>query len=62
MHLDRRLTWKKHIFTKRQQLGLKLSKIYWFIGKRSQLNLYNKILVSNGGKGNKNNQYFNHID
>lgn len=45
MHLDRRLTWKKHIFTKRKQLGLKLNKMYWLIGKRSQLSLYNKILV-----------------
>jgi hypothetical protein len=26
MHLDKRLTWRKHIFTKRKQLGLKFSK------------------------------------
>ncbi|CAG9839539.1 unnamed protein product [Diabrotica balteata] len=45
MHMDRRLTWKKHIFTKRKQLGLKLSKMYWLMEKRSQLNLSNKILV-----------------
>jgi mannose-1-phosphate guanylyltransferase len=32
LHLDRRLTWQKHIFTKRKQLGLKLHRMYWIIG------------------------------
>lgn len=45
MHLDRRLTWKTHIFMKRKQLGLKFSKLLWLIGKRSQLSLENKLLV-----------------
>jgi hypothetical protein len=27
-HLDRRLTWQKHIFTHRKQLGLKLHSMY----------------------------------
>lgn len=45
MHLDRRLTWHKHIITKRKQLGLKLSQMYWIIGRRSQLSLDNKILL-----------------
>lgn len=45
MHLDRRLTWQKHIFTKRKQLGLKLSQMYWIIGRKSQLSLENKILL-----------------
>jgi len=31
LHLDRRLTWQKHIFTKRKQLGLKLRRMYWII-------------------------------
>ena len=31
LHLDRRLTWQKHIFTKRKQLGLKLHRMYWII-------------------------------
>jgi hypothetical protein len=45
MHLDRRMTWKKHICTKRKKLGIKFSKLYWLIGRRSQLSLYNKVLV-----------------
>src|SRR5204863_491660 len=45
MHLDRGLTWQKHIFTKRLQLGLKLRKIYWLIGRKSQLSLSSKLLL-----------------
>ncbi|KAH0813919.1 hypothetical protein GEV33_008872 [Tenebrio molitor] len=45
MHLDRRLTWKKHIFSKRKQLGLKLSHMYWLIGRKSKLSLDNKVLL-----------------
>jgi hypothetical protein len=45
MHLDRRMTWKKHICTKRKQLGIKFSKLNWLVGRRSQLSLYNKVLV-----------------
>ena len=35
----------KHITTKRKQLDLKLGKLYWFIGRKSQLSLENKLLV-----------------
>lgn len=45
IHLDRRLTWRKHIFTKRIQLGLKLNSLYWIVGRKSQLSLENKLLV-----------------
>lgn len=45
LHLDRRLTWRKHIFTKRKQLGLKLRKMYWLIGKDSSLSMENKLLL-----------------
>lgn len=45
MHLDRRLNWRKHIFSKRKQLGLKLSKMYWLVGRKSQLSLENKLLI-----------------
>jgi hypothetical protein len=34
LHLDRRLTWHKHIFTKRKQLGITLTKIYRLIGRK----------------------------
>ena len=35
----------KHILTKRKQLGLKLSNMYWLIGRKSRLSLDNKILL-----------------
>lgn len=44
IHLDRRLNWRKHIFTKRKQLGLQLHKMYWLIGRGSQLSVENKLL------------------
>lgn len=37
IHLDRKPTWR-NIFTKRKQLGLKLSQMYWIIGRKSQQN------------------------
>jgi hypothetical protein len=46
IHLDRRLTWRKHIFTKRKQLDLKLRNLYWIIGRKSQLSLENKLLFT----------------
>lgn len=45
MHLDRKLTWRKHIFTKRKQLGLQLRKLYWLIGHKSKLSMDNKLLI-----------------
>ena len=45
IHLDRRLTWQKHIFTKRKQLGLQLHRMYWIMGRKSQLSLENKLLL-----------------
>jgi hypothetical protein len=34
LHLDRRLTWHKHIFTKRKHLGITLTKMYWLLGHK----------------------------
>ena len=45
MHLDRRMTWKKHITTKRQQLNIKLREMYWLIGRTSRLSIANKLLL-----------------
>jgi len=44
-HFDRRLNWKKHVFTKRKQLGNQLSKIYWLLGSKPQLSTENKLLL-----------------
>jgi hypothetical protein len=43
LHLDRRLTWHKHVFTKRKQLGLTLTKMYWLLGRQSHLSTSNKL-------------------
>jgi hypothetical protein len=45
VHLDRKLTWRKHISSKRKQLDIKLRKLYWIIGRKSHLSLQNKLLV-----------------
>jgi hypothetical protein len=45
MHLDRRLTWTNHITTKIKQLNLKFCKTYWLLERRSQLTIYNKLLL-----------------
>jgi hypothetical protein len=31
LHVDRRLSWCKHIFTKRKQLGMKLTEMHWLL-------------------------------
>lgn len=45
MHLDRRLTWKAHIMTKRKQLNLLLRRYYWVLGPHSRMSLNNKVLI-----------------
>jgi hypothetical protein len=45
LRLDRKLTWHHNIFTKRKQLGLTLTKMYWLLGRSSQLSLPNKLLL-----------------
>ncbi|XP_050494753.1 uncharacterized protein LOC126875913 [Bombus huntii] len=45
MILDRRLMWKKHISDKTKQLKDKLKKLYWLTGRRSKLNIQNKITL-----------------
>jgi hypothetical protein len=45
LHLDRRLTWHPHIFSKRKQLGLSLTKMYWLLGHKSKLSINNKLLI-----------------
>jgi hypothetical protein len=45
LHLDRKLTWHHHIFTKRKQLGLTLTEMYWLLGRSSRLSLPNRLLL-----------------
>ena len=45
IYLERRLTWTKRIETKRKAMNLKLPKMYWLVGRKSQLSLYNKLIT-----------------
>lgn len=45
IHLDRGLTWKKHVQAKRTQLNLKFSKMYWLLGRNSRLSVENKLII-----------------
>jgi hypothetical protein len=45
IHLDKRLTWHKHISTKQKHLGITLTKLYWLLGRKFKLNLSNKLLI-----------------
>jgi hypothetical protein len=45
LHLDRRLSWRKHIFTKRKKLGMILTKMHWLLGRKSKLSTSNKIFI-----------------
>ena len=45
MHLDKRLTWQKHIWAKRKQLNIKFKKYLWLLNRNSKLSLDNKLLV-----------------
>lgn len=45
MHLDSRLNWNHHVRQKKLQMKLKLRKLYWLIGRHSELNLTCKRLL-----------------
>jgi hypothetical protein len=42
LYLGQKLTWQKHIKTKRQQLNLKVRQMPWLLGRKSKLSLENK--------------------
>lgn len=45
MHLDRRLTWKKHLQMKREQLNRTYRGLQWLLGRNSVLSTDNKLLI-----------------
>jgi hypothetical protein len=45
LHLDNKLTWQKHVKTKRQQLNLRLREMLWLLGLKSKLSVENKLLL-----------------
>lgn len=47
IHLDRRLTWRKHIEAKKTQINLKTHQLHWLLNANSKLNLEYKLLIYN---------------
>jgi hypothetical protein len=45
LHLDKKLTWEKHIETKRQQMNMKLREMSCLMNRKSKLSLKNKLLL-----------------
>lgn len=45
MNLDAKLRWKEHIKKKREELNLKYRKLYWLLGRHSELSIRNKLMV-----------------
>lgn len=45
IHLDRRLTWKNHIQSRRTQAKLKMASLAYLLNHRSSLSLDNKVLI-----------------
>jgi hypothetical protein len=45
LHLNRRLTWRKPMFTKWKHLGMTLTKMHWLHGRKSELSTSNKIPI-----------------
>jgi hypothetical protein len=40
-----RYTWHTHISSKRKQLGLSVTKMYWLLGRKSKLSTNNKHII-----------------
>lgn len=45
MTLDAKLNWKSHIKKKREELEIKCRKMHWLLGRQSELNIHNKLLL-----------------
>jgi hypothetical protein len=45
LHFGRRLTWAKHIKSKRKQLNLKAKQMNWLLERRSALSTDSKLLL-----------------
>jgi uncharacterized protein YeeX (DUF496 family) len=45
MTLDAKLRWKEHIKKKRDELNIKVRKMYWLLGCNSELSVHNKLTL-----------------
>jgi hypothetical protein len=45
MTLDAKLRWKEHIKKKHDDLNIKFRKMYWLLGRNSEVSTHNKIIL-----------------
>jgi uncharacterized protein YeeX (DUF496 family) len=45
MTLNAKLRWKEHIKKKRDELNIKFRKMYWLLGRNSELSVHNKLTL-----------------
>jgi hypothetical protein len=45
MTLNANLRWKEHIKKKRDELNIKFRKMYWLLGRNSELSIHNKLTL-----------------
>jgi hypothetical protein len=45
MTLDAKLRWKEHFKKKRDELNIKFRKMYWSLGRNSELSVHNKLTL-----------------
>jgi hypothetical protein len=45
MTLDAKLRWKEQIKKKRDELNIKFRKMYWLLGRKSDLSIHNKLIL-----------------
>ncbi|VVC44747.1 Hypothetical protein CINCED_3A010296 [Cinara cedri] len=45
MHLDSQFNWKHHVYQKKLQIKQKMHKLFWLVGRHSELNLTSKRLL-----------------
>jgi uncharacterized protein YeeX (DUF496 family) len=43
--LDAQLRWKEHIKKKHDELNIKFRKMYWLLGRNSELSIHNKLTI-----------------
>ena len=47
MTLDAKLRWKVHVKKKKEEMNIKFRKMYWLLGKQSELSIHNKLILYN---------------
>lgn len=45
MTLESKLRWKEHVKKKKEELNIKLRKMYWLIGRKSELSLHIQLVL-----------------